>query len=58
MNALGGPGVGWLWVIAIGVLGLSCFGIFAACSEKDLALKIVRTRVLVIREKELKGKMN
>ncbi|XP_072234019.1 tetraspanin-8-like [Leuresthes tenuis] len=40
LNAIGGPGVGWLWVIAIGVLGLSSFGIYAACSERDLALKI------------------
>ncbi|KAM4569745.1 tetraspanin-8-like [Odontesthes bonariensis] len=40
MSAFGGPGVGWLWVLAIGVLGISIFGIVAACSEKELVLKI------------------
>lgn len=40
MSAFGGPGVGWIWVIAIGVFGISSLGIFAACSEKDLFLKI------------------
>ncbi|KAK5615100.1 hypothetical protein CRENBAI_005597 [Crenichthys baileyi] len=40
MSAFGGPGVGWIWVIAIGIFGISSLGIFAACSEKDLFLKI------------------
>ncbi|XP_058480643.1 tetraspanin-8-like [Solea solea] len=40
MSAFGGPGLGWAWVFAIGVLGISCLGIYAACSEKPLALKI------------------
>ncbi|CAG5926728.1 tetraspanin-8-like [Menidia menidia] len=40
LAVFGGPGVGWLWVIAIGVLGISTFGIYAACSENSLALKI------------------
>ncbi|XP_041833568.1 tetraspanin-8-like [Melanotaenia boesemani] len=40
ISSFGGPGLGWLWVIAIGVLGISCLGIFAAASEKLLILKI------------------
>ncbi|XP_071358303.1 tetraspanin-8-like [Trachinotus anak] len=40
MSALGGPSLGWAWLFAIGVLGISCLGIFAGCSEKVLALKI------------------
>ncbi|XP_037616257.1 CD63 antigen-like [Sebastes umbrosus] len=40
MAAVGSPGLGWIWVFAIGVLGISSLGIFAACSEKELALKI------------------
>lgn len=36
----GTPGIGWGWVFAIGVLGISCLGIYAGCSEKELALKI------------------
>ncbi|KAM6895682.1 tetraspanin-17-like [Xenentodon cancila] len=40
MSEFGGPGLGWLWVIAIGVLGIACLGIFASCAEKALALKI------------------
>ncbi|KAJ0056951.1 hypothetical protein NL108_000765, partial [Boleophthalmus pectinirostris] len=39
-SSLGTPGVGWGWVFAIGVLGISCLGIYAGCSEKQLALKI------------------
>ncbi|XP_037098737.1 tetraspanin-8-like [Syngnathus acus] len=38
--ALGAPGLGWLWVFAIGVLAISCLGIYAGISEKALALKI------------------
>lgn len=34
------PSLGWSWVFAIGILGISCLGIYAGCSEKDLALKI------------------
>ncbi|XP_034535338.1 23 kDa integral membrane protein-like [Notolabrus celidotus] len=40
MSAVGSPSLGWLWVFNIGVLGISCLGIYAACSEKVLALKI------------------
>uniref|UniRef100_A0A1A8FSG7 Tetraspanin n=2 Tax=Nothobranchius korthausae TaxID=1143690 RepID=A0A1A8FSG7_9TELE len=40
MSTFGGPGVGWIWVIALGVFGMSALGIFAACSENSLALKI------------------
>lgn len=39
-SSVGTPGVGWGWVFAIGVLGISCLGIYAGCSEKELALKI------------------
>lgn len=45
---IGGPNLGWAWVFAIGVLGISCLGIYAGFSEKDLALKIVRTRRSVL----------
>uniref|UniRef100_A0A3P8UDB6 Tetraspanin n=1 Tax=Amphiprion percula TaxID=161767 RepID=A0A3P8UDB6_AMPPE len=40
LSAVGGPGLGWAWVFAIGMLGISCLGIYAACSEKALMLKI------------------
>ncbi|XP_039999894.1 tetraspanin-17-like [Xiphias gladius] len=40
MTAFGTPSLGWAWVFAIGVLGISCLGIYAGCSEKSLALKI------------------
>ncbi|XP_028255731.1 23 kDa integral membrane protein-like [Parambassis ranga] len=40
MEAAGGPGIGWGWVFALGILGISCLGIYAAISEKLLALKI------------------
>ncbi|XP_044042748.1 tetraspanin-6-like isoform X1 [Siniperca chuatsi] len=40
LSVTGGPAVGWSWVFAIGVLGISCLGIYAGCSEKGLALKI------------------
>ncbi|XP_042367060.1 tetraspanin-17-like [Plectropomus leopardus] len=40
MATVGGPSLGWSWVFAIGVLGISCLGIYAGCSEKALALKI------------------
>ncbi|KAM4712434.1 tetraspanin-8-like [Anableps anableps] len=40
MSAFGGPNVGWIWVIAFGIFGISSLGIFAACSEKVLFLKI------------------
>ncbi|XP_036005002.1 tetraspanin-8-like isoform X2 [Fundulus heteroclitus] len=39
-SAFGGPGVGWLWVIAICFFGISSLGIYAACSEKSLFLNI------------------
>ncbi|XP_030576210.1 tetraspanin-8-like [Archocentrus centrarchus] len=40
MSSVGVPGVGWIWVVAIGILGISSLGIYAACSENELALKI------------------
>ncbi|XP_035003542.1 23 kDa integral membrane protein [Hippoglossus stenolepis] len=40
MSAFGAPGLGWAWVFAIGVLGISSLGIYAGCSENTLALKI------------------
>ncbi|XP_043964152.1 CD63 antigen-like [Gambusia affinis] len=40
MSTFGGPGVGWIWVITLGIFGISALGIFAACSEKELFLKI------------------
>ncbi|XP_022056636.1 tetraspanin-5-like [Acanthochromis polyacanthus] len=40
LSAVGGPGLGWAWVFAIGILGISCLGIYAGCSEKALFLKI------------------
>lgn len=40
LSSVGTPGIGWGWVFAIGVLGISCLGIYAGCSEKELALKI------------------
>ncbi|KAM4615126.1 tetraspanin-8-like [Polymixia lowei] len=40
LSAAGSPGLGWYWVFAIGVLLISCLGVFAACSEKQLVLKV------------------
>ncbi|XP_045896634.1 23 kDa integral membrane protein-like isoform X2 [Micropterus dolomieu] len=40
VSAAGVPSLAWIWVFAIGVLGISSLGIYAGCSEKDLALKI------------------
>ncbi|XP_029283873.1 tetraspanin-8-like [Cottoperca gobio] len=40
MSMVGGPSLGWGWLFAIGVLGISCLGIYAGSSEKELALKI------------------
>ncbi|XP_041636402.1 tetraspanin-8-like [Cheilinus undulatus] len=40
LSAFGTPGLGWGWVFAIGMLGVSCLGIYAAASEKTLFLKI------------------
>lgn len=39
-STVGAPGIGWIWVFAIGVLGISCLGIYAGCSENELVLKI------------------
>ncbi|XP_031152784.1 23 kDa integral membrane protein-like [Sander lucioperca] len=39
-SQLGGPSLVWIWVFAIGVLGISILGIVAACYEKDLILRI------------------
>ncbi|XP_068611382.1 CD63 antigen-like [Brachionichthys hirsutus] len=40
LSSFGGPSLAWTWVFAIGVLGISCLGIYAGCSEKELAIKI------------------
>ncbi|XP_070785418.1 tetraspanin-8-like [Enoplosus armatus] len=40
LSAVGSPSLGWGWLFAIGVLGISCLGIYAGFSEKLLALKI------------------
>ncbi|CAJ1054635.1 tetraspanin-8-like [Xyrichtys novacula] len=40
MAAMGSPSIGWLWVFSIGILCISCLGIYAAGAEKALALKI------------------
>ncbi|XP_053199998.1 CD63 antigen-like [Scomber japonicus] len=40
MSSVGAPGVGWVWVFAIGVLAISCLGIYAGCAEKDIVLKV------------------
>lgn len=42
ISSFGGPGTGWIWVIAISIFGVSFLGIFAACSERVLFLKLVR----------------
>lgn len=47
MSSLGGPGIGWIWLTAIGVFGISCLGIGAACSENTIALKIVCTSFVI-----------
>ncbi|XP_029901774.1 tetraspanin-33-like [Myripristis murdjan] len=36
----GNPNLAWGWVFALGMLLVSCLGIFAGCSEKELALKV------------------
>ncbi|XP_056133106.1 tetraspanin-8-like [Lampris incognitus] len=36
----GSPGLGWYWLFAIGIILVSCLGIFAACSEKEIVLKV------------------
>lgn len=48
LSAIGSPGLGWGWLFAIGVLVVSCLGIYAGISEKDLALKIVCTGIFVL----------
>ncbi|XP_069575332.1 tetraspanin-8-like [Brachyistius frenatus] len=40
LSAVGSPGLGWSWVFSIGVLGISCLGIYAGCADKELPLKI------------------
>nr|XP_019962497.1 PREDICTED: 23 kDa integral membrane protein-like [Paralichthys olivaceus] len=40
LSAFGSPSLGWMWLFAIGVLGISSLGIYAACAENALALKI------------------
>ncbi|XP_020515753.1 23 kDa integral membrane protein [Labrus bergylta] len=40
MAAVSSPSFAWLWVFAIGILCISCLGIYAGCSEKSLVLKI------------------
>ncbi|KAK2859194.1 hypothetical protein Q5P01_003814 [Channa striata] len=39
MSAVGGVSVGWRWVFAIGVLGVSCLGIYAGASENSVTIK-------------------
>ncbi|KAF1372152.1 hypothetical protein PFLUV_G00262220 [Perca fluviatilis] len=39
-SEIGGPNLVWIWVFAIGVLGISILGIVAACCEKELILKV------------------
>ncbi|XP_071398564.1 tetraspanin-8-like [Centroberyx affinis] len=36
----GSPNLGWYWVFALGVLFISCLGVFAGCAEKELVLKV------------------
>ncbi|KAG7218725.1 hypothetical protein INR49_019761 [Caranx melampygus] len=40
MAGLGVSGLGWLWAFIVGIIGISCLGICAGCSEKPLVLKI------------------
>ncbi|XP_031714660.1 CD63 antigen-like [Anarrhichthys ocellatus] len=40
LSEVGAPSMAWGWVFAIGVFGISCLGIFAACSENLIALRI------------------
>ncbi|XP_034719664.1 CD63 antigen-like [Etheostoma cragini] len=40
LSQVGGPSLGWIWVFAIGVLGMSILAIVAACCEKELVLKV------------------
>lgn len=46
ISQFGGPSLVWIWVFAFGFLGISSLGIYAACSENTIALKIVRTKTL------------
>ncbi|XP_047431912.1 tetraspanin-8-like [Mugil cephalus] len=39
ISAVGGSGLVWCWVFAISVIGISCLGICAACSDYLCALK-------------------
>ncbi|XP_061770366.1 tetraspanin-15-like [Nerophis ophidion] len=40
LSSLGAPGLAWAWVFAIGMIAISCLGIYAGSSEKSLALKL------------------
>ncbi|KAF6714481.1 Tetraspanin-5 [Oryzias melastigma] len=40
ISQFGGPSLVWIWVFAFGFLGISSLGIYAACSENTIALKI------------------
>ncbi|KAF3705326.1 Tetraspanin-7 [Channa argus] len=40
MSTVGGVNLGWSWVFAIGILGVSTLGIYAVCSEKPVIIKI------------------
>ncbi|RVE56474.1 hypothetical protein OJAV_G00221690 [Oryzias javanicus] len=40
ISQFGGPSLAWIWVFAFGFLGISSLGIYAACSENVVALKI------------------
>ncbi|CAN9508369.1 unnamed protein product [Ophioblennius macclurei] len=38
--SMGGPSMAWIWVFSIGVLVISCLGVYAGKTEKILLLKI------------------
>uniref|UniRef100_A0A8C6WQL6 Tetraspanin n=1 Tax=Neogobius melanostomus TaxID=47308 RepID=A0A8C6WQL6_9GOBI len=39
-SSVGTSETGWVWAFAIGVLGISCLGVYAGCTEKEFALRI------------------
>lgn len=44
VSQFGAPSTSWTWVFAIGIFAISSLGIYAACSENVLVLKIVRRK--------------
>ncbi|XP_030296105.1 23 kDa integral membrane protein-like [Sparus aurata] len=40
LSVVGSPNMAWGWVFALGILGISCLGIYAGSSEKVIFLKI------------------